>query len=78
MGATCLNESQCDEIAERSLNQQIDKYLQEEEELRYNCSTCGNVRFLENKKYCSSIELNGYKLFLLKKEYHDCEGWVER
>ena len=32
MGATCLNESQCDEIAERSLNQQIEEYLEEEGE----------------------------------------------
>ena len=32
MGANCINESQCDEIAERSLNQQIDEYLEMEEE----------------------------------------------
>ena len=76
MGATCLNESQCDEIAERSLNQQIDKYLEEEE--GYSCGTCGNVRILNSDKYCSSIALNGDRLVLLKKEYHDCEGWVER
>ena len=76
MGATCLNESQCDEIAERSLNQQINKYL--EEETGYSCGTCANVRILENDKYCSSLALNGDKLVLLKKEYPDCEGWEER
>ena len=76
MGANCLNESQCDEIAERSLNQQIDKYLEEEE--GYSCGTCANVRILNSDKYCSSIALNGDRLVLLKKEYHDCEGWVDR
>ena len=76
MVATCLNEHQCDEIAERSLNQQIDKYLGEES--GYSCSNCLNVRTLNSNKYCSSLALNGDKLVLLKKEYHDCEGWEDK
>ena len=40
MGANCLNESQCDEIAERSLNQQIEDYLEEEDVI--NCENCNS------------------------------------
>ena len=76
MVATCLNEDMCDEIAERSISQQIDRHL--EEDLKYNCSTCVNVRVLDGNKYCSSLALNGDKLVLLKKEYHDCEGWEDK
>ena len=51
MGANCLNESQCDEIAERSLNQQIEEYLEEEEDM-INCENCNNECAL-----CCSWEL---------------------
>lgn len=76
MVAVCLNEIQCDEIAEKSLIQQIDRYLKEEK--GYGCNSCLNVRVLNGNRYCSCLALNGDKLILLKKEYYDCEGWEDK